>query len=162
MEFFTDCNDLDRLVPYLQSQGNYNNNNEDEISSDLHYDEDNYADDPEYQLARKIKFSSPFFRKHERLHKLMAEVVEDFGLISFLPLDISSAESVGRVLSKIDKSNGYIFTQHSTSKSPTTKAEDIFQVAMQSDSSNYETIADIQERISIGKEQQHNQEEKQC
>jgi hypothetical protein len=32
---------------------------------------------------------------------------------------------------------------------------------MQSDPSNYETIADIQERISIGKEQ-HNQEEKQC
>jgi GTPase SAR1 family protein len=164
LEFFTDCHDLDRLVPYLQSQGDYNNTNEDEISSDLHYDEDNYADDPEYQLARKIKFSSPFFRKHERLHKLMAEVVEDFGLISFLPLDISSAESVGRVLSKIDKSNGYIFTQHSTTsnKSPTTTAEDIFQVAMQSDPSNYETIADIQERISIGKEQQHNQEEKLC
>jgi hypothetical protein len=89
----------------------------------------------------------------------MAEIVEEFGLISFSPLDISSAESVGRVLAKIDKCNGYIFTQQSASTASskhgkkTTTTEDIFQCAIQSESSTYESIADIQERLSIGRKQ---------
>ena len=164
LEFFTDCQDLERLVPYLQQQGDFESNeNEDDLrrAADQYFDEDNYADDPDYQLARKIKSSSPFFRKHIRLHKVMAEIVEEFGLISFLPLDISSAESVGRVLAKIDKCNGYIFTQHAKSNvssgsiksANNTAAEDLFQCAIQSESSNYETIADIQERLSIGRKQ---------
>jgi len=41
--------------------------------------------------------------------------------------------------------------------SPTTTAEDIFQVAVQSGQSNYEDIADIQERIL---ERQNNQNER--
>ena len=165
LEFFTDCQDLERLVPYLQQQGDFDlNENEDDftISTQQYFDEDNYADDPEYQRARKIKSSSPFFRKHTRLHKVMAEIVEEFGLISFLPLDISSAESVGRVVAKIDKCNGYIFTQQvrggsgSSSSSAngsntTTAAEDLFQCALESEPSNYEAIADIQERLSIGR-----------
>ena len=145
LDFFTDCQDLDRLVPYLQQQGDFT------ADDDLDYDEYNYADDPDYQRAKKIKSSSPFFRKHKRLHGLMAEIVEEFGLISFLPLDISSAESVGRVLAKIDKCNGFIFTQSTKKKKNTT--EDIFQCAIQTEPSNYEAIADIQERLSMGREQ---------
>eukprot|EP00536_Pseudo-nitzschia_multiseries_P007424 jgi/Psemu1/240224/estExt_Genewise1.C_1750063 len=164
LEFFTDCQDLERLVPYLQHQGDFDlNENEDDftISTQQYFDEDNYADDPDYQRARKLKSSSPFFRKHTRLHKAMAEIVEEFGLISFLPLDISSAESVGRVVAKIDKCNGYIFTQQArgsnssnsvrNSANNNTAAEDLFQCAIQSEPSNYEAIADIQERLSIGR-----------
>ncbi len=149
LDYFTDCQDLDRLVPYLQQQGELD---EDEYNN---FDEYNYADDPDYQRARKMKSSSPFFRKHKRLHSLMAEIVEEFGLISFLPLDISSAESVGRVLAKIDKCNGYIFTQHASKKKggTNTTTEDIFRCAIQSEPSSYEAIADIQERLSIGREQ---------
>jgi hypothetical protein len=162
LDFFTDCQDLERLIPYLEQQGDFDSNESEDdftISTRQYFDEENYADDPEYQLARKIKSSSPFFRKHKRLHKVMAEIVEEFGLISFSPLDISSAESVGRVLAKIDKCNGYIFTQQSASTASskhgkkTTTTEDIFQCAIQSESSTYESIADIQERLSIGRKQ---------
>lgn len=162
LDFFTDCQDLGRLVPYLQQQGDFDlNDNKDDltINNQQYHCEDDYADDPDYQIARKIKSSSPFFQKHKRLHKAMAEVVEEFGLISFLPLDISSAESVGRVLAKIDKCNGYIFTQN-TNGSRSSKAsrrfdnstaEDLFQCAIQSESSTYESIAQIKERVSIGR-----------
>ena len=162
LDFFTDCQDLERLVPYLQQQGDFDSDEKesDFTTSNLQYfDEYNYADDPDYQLARKIKNSSPFFRKHKRLHKAIAEIVEEFGLISFLPLDISSAESVGRVLGKIDKCNGYVFKQNgnvSTSSETSMRAsnstnEDLFQCAIQSEPSTYESIADIQERISLGR-----------
>mmetsp|Transcript_13196 Transcript_13196/g.30442 ORF Transcript_13196/g.30442 Transcript_13196/m.30442 type:complete len:402 (-) Transcript_13196:3140-4345(-) len=163
LNYFTDCNDLERLIPYLQQTGDFDSNdNEDDFAVSTQqqdFDEDNYADDPDYQRARKIKTSSPFFRKHTRLHKVMAEIVEEFGLISFLPLDISSAESVGRVLAKIDKCNGYIFTKHANRSGSTdigtlgsnTSTEDIFQCAIQTDPSNYEAVSDIQERLSIGR-----------
>ncbi|KAL3921427.1 MAG: hypothetical protein SGILL_002750, partial [Bacillariaceae sp.] len=155
LEFFTDCQDLERLVPYLQQGGDFETSDnvfdDDEYQKRDVWDDDNYADDPEYQRARKVKLRSPFFRKHERLHKAMAEVVGEFGLISFLPLDISSAESVGRVVARIDKCNGYVFT---TAQLPNEKPggnEDLFQCAIQSEPSSYEYLADIQERVSMAK-----------
>jgi hypothetical protein len=69
--------------------------------------------------------------------------VDDFGLLSFLPLDVSSAESMGRVLAKIDKANGYVFLQHLSVQ------EDLFQCAIQAEPDNpYEAMADVKERLS--------------
>lgn len=162
-DFFTDCQDLERLVPYLQQQGDFDSHEADDdfsVYTQQHIEKESYADDPDYQRARKIKSSSPFFQKHRRLHKAMAEIVEEFGLISFLPLDISSAESVARVLAKIDKCNGYIFTQN-LNRSASSKASkrvnnatagDLFQCAIQSESSTYESIANVKERLSSGRE----------
>jgi hypothetical protein len=64
--------------------------------------------------------------------------------LSFLLLDISSAENVGRVLARIDKSNGYVFTEGSIN-------EDLFQCAIQQDSA-YESVADVQERLAGSRE----------
>jgi GPN-loop GTPase len=134
LEFFTECRDLDRLIPFLDNQSNSGG---DAIGADLAY-----VDDPDYQRARQRRRQSTFYRKHAKLHQALAEVVEDFGLLSFLPLDISDAESVGRVLAKIDKCNGYIFTENSVPSY-------LFQCAIQSDNNTaYESIADVQERIA--------------
>jgi Conserved hypothetical ATP binding protein len=165
LDFFADCLDLDRLVPYLhhpqQGGADHDRDEDDDRLGHRLVDRDDdgggdwdYADDVDYQLARKLARSSPFFRKHERLHKAMAEVVEEFGLLSFLPLDISSAESVGRVLARIDKCNGYIFTHRPNQQQQNigSRHEDLFQCAVQSETSNYETIADIQERLAMARD----------
>jgi hypothetical protein len=160
---------LERLLPYLQHQ-QQQDHERDEFQQDDDYrlgdyyittdavnysnNPDTYGDDPDYQRARMVKVSSPFFRKHERLHKAMAEIVGEFGLISFLPLDISSAESVGRVLARIDKCNGYSFIAHDKNKTisgPPNKAEDLFQCAVRSEPSTYDAIADIQERLAMAR-----------
>lgn len=143
LDYFTECHDLDRLVPFLHQSstsaepdlpGNSNDRRDE--------DEFNYADDPDYQKARRKRRDSKLARKHEKLHQALAEIVDDFGLLSFLPLDISSAESVGRVLAKIDKSNGYVFTEASVN-------EDLFKCAIKSDdSTRYEALADVRERIA--------------
>eukprot|EP00980_Cylindrotheca_fusiformis_P004999 scaffold1062_cov130-Cylindrotheca_fusiformis.AAC.5 len=149
MEYFTECHELDRLLPFLQQGGGFQQQDEfgaEELNGD--YD---YTDDPDYQAARIRTRMSPFFRKHEKLHKVLAEVIDEFGLLSFLPLDISSAESVGRVLARVDKCNGYVFVDHGTSKT-----QDLFQCAVQSEhTSNYEAIADIEERLAASRENQH-------
>ena len=116
-------------------------------------DEFDIADDPDYQKARQKTRRSRFFRKRAKLHESLAEVVEDFGLLGFLSLDITSAESVGRVLARIDKCNGYVFTESSVN-------EDMFQCAVQAESEVHESIADIQERL-VRKQQQQQQQQAQ-
>jgi GPN-loop GTPase len=161
LDFFTNCQELERLLPHLQQtgvEGQMEDNEDFHIGNNNGlYDrewehDDDYADDPDYQLACKRKLSSPFFRKHERLHKAMAEIVGEFGLISFLPLDISNAESVGRVVARIDKCNGFIFTSNQQTRNQVShKTEDLFQCAVRSEPSSYECIADIQERLAMAR-----------
>lgn len=137
LEFFTECHDLHRLVPFLDTGNLEQAEMEDDLKVAL--DELNYADDPDYQEARRKTRQSRFFKKRAKLHRALAEVVEDFGLIGFIPLDITNAESVGNVLARVDKCNGYVFTESSVN-------EDMFQCAVQSENA-YESIADIQERL---------------
>lgn len=54
---------------------------------------------------------SRFSRRFQKLSRGLCEVVEDFGLLSFLPLAIEDREAVGRVLQEVDKANGYVFSQ---------------------------------------------------
>jgi GTPase SAR1 family protein len=156
LDFFTECQDLERLLPFLQ--GGSGNDNQDDDHGDNFDCGDDFTEDKDYQKARRRTRSSPFFRKHEKLHRVLAEVIEDFGLLSFIPLDISSAESVGRVVARIDKCNGYMFV--ASQKSDEAKAQDLFEVAVRADPSNYETIADIQERLSDAREYKREQEAK--
>ena len=125
LEYFTDCYELERLVPFLDEKANE--------TVDL-------SEDVDYVRAVQLRRQSQSFRKYARLHESIADVVGDFGLLSFMPLDISDAESVGRVLGRIDKANGYIFTGDSV-------PSDLFQCAVQSDMHST-AVADIQERIS--------------
>jgi hypothetical protein len=145
LDFFTECHDLDRLLPYLNQAGAGRREQHDVGDADgapkLDEEEWDYVDDPEYQRARRKRESSKLYRKHQKLHKAIAELVDDFGLLSFLPLDVSSAESIGRVLAKIDKCNGYVFTEASVN-------EDLFKCAITSEEGQYEAIADVRERLS--------------
>ena len=137
LEFFLECQDLERLVDYLDGH-----HHEDHTSYDS-----NYMDDPDYIRARQKTRQSLFFRKHSKLQSLLSEVVNDFGLLSFVPLDINRADSVGRVLRYIDKANGYIFLSSNSNNA----TDELFRVAMQSETfgaSHYESIADIQERLA--------------
>ena len=52
---------------------------------------------------------SPFARRHARLNAAIAELVDDFSLVSFGTLNIADKESVSRALKQIDKANGYCF-----------------------------------------------------
>lgn len=135
LEFFTECHDLDKLLPFIDNPSRLGDDVEDDDEFDI-------ADDPEYQRACQKRRQTPFFRKFKKLHAVLAEVIEDYGLLSFVPLSITSAESVGRVLARIDKCNGYVFTGSEGSIQ-----QDMFQCAIQSDST-YEALSEIQERLS--------------
>ena len=109
----------------------------------IHTSEEDFdiSEDEEYQKARRSTKGSAFYKKHRRLFEGLAELVEDYGLLNFQPLDISNVTSVGQVLQKVDRSNGYIFMPINTAQ------EDLFRVAVQESENRFETISEIQERL---------------
>jgi len=135
LDFFTECQDLNRLVSYIDVGTN-------DCEEDLAY-----ADDTDYQAARARTKNSAFYKRHAKLHSQLCEVVEDFSLLKFLPLNISDAESVGRVVARIDKCNGYVFiASQNSDQSSKGDVNDVFKCAMQMDNGwGYEQMTDVHE-----------------
>ena len=50
---------------------------------------------------------SAWIRKHRKLNRLIAGVIEDFGLVGFSTLNIQDSDSVCTLLKLVDKANGY-------------------------------------------------------
>ena len=131
LEFFTQCHDLHRLVEYLESNPmEYMTNSNDGAGNvDPLFD---YTEDPEYQAAQERTRSSNFYHKYRKLHHELCDMVEDFSLLSFLPLSIQDAESVGRVVARIDKCNGYVFLKGNDGEAQTNGGQNTNNNNMQS------------------------------
>ncbi|KAL4226215.1 GPN-loop GTPase 2 [Mactra antiquata] len=63
---------------------------------DLSYILDQLKDDPDHQ-------------KHKKLNAALIDIVQDYSLVSFIPLIVQDKESMLRVMQTIDKANGYVF-----------------------------------------------------
>ncbi|KAG7469145.1 hypothetical protein MATL_G00125770 [Megalops atlanticus] len=53
--------------------------------------------------------ADPFFKKFLRLNEKLAEVIQDYSLVSFVPLNVQDKESMMHVMRAVDKANGYCF-----------------------------------------------------
>ncbi|XP_029056650.1 GPN-loop GTPase 2 [Osmia bicornis bicornis] len=52
---------------------------------------------------------NPFTSKHKKLNAAFVSLIEDYSLVSFIPLDISNQALLLQVKNAVDKANGYIF-----------------------------------------------------
>uniref|UniRef100_A0A4W4EQN7 GPN-loop GTPase 2 n=2 Tax=Electrophorus electricus TaxID=8005 RepID=A0A4W4EQN7_ELEEL len=59
-------------------------------------------------LVEHLAFD-PFFKKFHHLNKKLAEVIQDYSLVSFVPLNVQDKGSMMQVLRTVDKANGYCF-----------------------------------------------------
>ena len=98
-------------------------------------------------------------RPRSRLARMTGElcsVLSDFGLLSFLPLNIQDASTVGRVLITIDRANGYTFAaqaamelrqknQHGE-QNQQEKLRTLFHFAAQDLESTYERSLEVYEK----------------
>lgn len=53
--------------------------------------------------------NTPVMSKYKKLNEAIVSMVEDYGLVSFQPLDANRTESLGRLYKIIDKANGFAF-----------------------------------------------------
>jgi len=79
-------------------------------TDDLDFKMDYYANvDNLSHLMRTLQVNKhPLSEKFGRFNNMMAELIEDFGLVSFEPLDIQDKECAMRVLARVDQSNGHM------------------------------------------------------
>ncbi|CAD7953706.1 unnamed protein product [Amoebophrya sp. A25] len=56
-------------------------------------------------------FRHPLFRRFRKFYEGLAEIIEEYNLVRFEPLDVNNKESVYRVLLRCDQCNGRIFAE---------------------------------------------------
>mmetsp|Transcript_24880 Transcript_24880/g.59835 ORF Transcript_24880/g.59835 Transcript_24880/m.59835 type:complete len:305 (-) Transcript_24880:150-1064(-) len=64
--------------------------------------------DTKYLIPHLTSRDDKFARRHKKLSKRIAEVVEDFGLVSFSPLSVVEKKSMKNAVELVDKANGYV------------------------------------------------------
>ncbi|XP_011640655.1 GPN-loop GTPase 2 isoform X1 [Pogonomyrmex barbatus] len=52
---------------------------------------------------------NPFTAKYKKLNTSLVSIIEDYSLVSFIPLDITNKALLLQVKNAVDKANGYIF-----------------------------------------------------
>lgn len=75
----------------------------------LHYGLDFYTEVLDLNYLLEAINKDPFMKKYRKLNKSLVDVVENYSLVTFLPLSISDPQLVKNVRAAIDKANGYIF-----------------------------------------------------
>ncbi|XP_050466050.1 GPN-loop GTPase 2 [Cataglyphis hispanica] len=50
-----------------------------------------------------------FTTKYKKLNKALVSIIEDYSLVSFIPLDVSNKALLLQVKNAVDKANGYVF-----------------------------------------------------
>lgn len=62
-----------------------------------------------HQLIDTFEEQSGFMSKFKKLNEKIVEVVENYGLVTFIPLTVKDEGTMGNVMTHIDKANGYIY-----------------------------------------------------
>ncbi|KAJ0409508.1 hypothetical protein ATCC90586_009048 [Pythium insidiosum] len=104
LEFYTDVLDLRYLLDRLDQSHlpqQAGSDDEDE-NGNMRLDVDDEEPSARAPSALAAKF--------RRMNEALIDVVEDFSLVSFLPLQIEDGECLQRVIQAIDKANGFVFT----------------------------------------------------
>jgi GTPase SAR1 family protein len=70
---------------------------------------DFYCEVMDLNYLLETDIDCPFFKKYRELSKALAGIIEDYGMVTFIPLNIKKPEDILRVLQLADKANGYYF-----------------------------------------------------
>lgn len=83
----------------------------------LHFGLEFYTEVLDLQFLLQELDQTSFSKKFHKLNKGLVDVIENYGLVSFLPLSIASEESIRNVRAAADKANGYVFGAGETNHS---------------------------------------------
>eukprot|EP01130_Rhizamoeba_saxonica_P005778 TRINITY_DN2288_c0_g1_i2.p1 TRINITY_DN2288_c0_g1~~TRINITY_DN2288_c0_g1_i2.p1 ORF type:complete len:306 (-),score=65.61 TRINITY_DN2288_c0_g1_i2:646-1563(-) len=89
--------------------------------------------------------------KYSKLNEAVCDVIEDFGLVSFYPLDVQDKNSVWPLLKKIDNANGYCYSGLDKRYEKLIIEAGVQNIDIDED---YRRIADIQEKYMTENEEE--------
>ena len=157
LDFFTEMTNLMPLIRYIDNPGGIATE-EELLRDDQNNDSDEASVDDAPQSNEKKKRS-----KISKMSEELCDVLNDYGLVSFLPLNIQDAATLGRILIAIDNANGYRFAateslehrkrqqnkNHDNDNETNSEQESLrhmFQVASKDLESTYERSLEIMEK----------------
>ncbi|KAF0976803.1 hypothetical protein FDP41_004098 [Naegleria fowleri] len=115
IDFYTDVQDLSYLVQSIGRKPESHIDGE-ANSNPIESDEDENDDDEKHDMQDEESFESKIAKRKRKyktrfrkLNQLMADVIQDYSLVSFCTLNIQDKESVLNVLKTVDKASGYVF-----------------------------------------------------
>lgn len=71
--------------------------------SKLDFNIDFYTDVLNLDYLLQLLDDAPFTKRFKKLNKALVELIEDYGLVSFIPLDVYSDKSLLDLKSAVDK-----------------------------------------------------------
>jgi len=81
----------------------------DSIPSDAPYNLEYFEQLPDLKYLAQLLDDNPILRKYKKLNENLCELVDDYSLVSFLPLDVQDKEKMLRLLKMADNANGFNF-----------------------------------------------------
>ncbi|GLI59768.1 hypothetical protein VaNZ11_001730 [Volvox africanus] len=78
-------------------------------SNDLYFNLDFYTQVQDLGFLVHAMGGKPFSQKFRKLSQGLCDVVEEYGLVSFMPLTVQDKNSMRQLMVATDKANGYCF-----------------------------------------------------
>ncbi|XP_011868633.1 PREDICTED: GPN-loop GTPase 2 isoform X2 [Vollenhovia emeryi] len=79
------------------------------FSDRLAFNTDFYTEVLDLKYLLEQLDENPFTAKYKKLNAALVSIIEDYSLVSFIPLDVTNKALLLRVKNAVDKANGYIF-----------------------------------------------------
>ena len=160
LNFFTELVDLMPLVRYLDEPFGPDRSttaayrDDDEVLCSPSEDEEDNEEREREEDAPTLAQSRATIGARQRFRAMstaLCELVGDFGLVSFLPMNVQDASTVGRVLAAVDRANGYSFAASELHAAKAASGDEgslnhIFNLASRDLETTYERSLEIMER----------------
>lgn len=111
----------------------------------VHYNIDYYCEVMDLNYIIDHIIDHPFMLKFKKLTEAIAGVVESYGLVTFVPLDINNLKTMTDVIKHVDKANGYFLSDIESNEQLQRVYEDTQKAHME-----YEKYAEIREKLLSG------------
>lgn len=116
------------------------------------YELEDYCEPADLAFLMGLLDQTAFGKRHRRLSEALCELVEDVGLVSFIPFAVEDKDSMTFLLSEADKANGHVFG------SLTAGNESMAEAAMSS-SGDHAYMSLMQSRYIVTRHQEDNEPE---
>lgn len=73
------------------------------------YELEDYCEPTDLTFLTRLLDQTPFGQKHRILSEALCGLIEDVGLVSFIPFAVEDKDSMAYLLGEVDKANGHVF-----------------------------------------------------
>ncbi len=141
--FLTRLHNQIKISSYLKQSIAFNLDFYTEVLDLRHLLEQLEGEEQELEVSIGTKRNHRLKERFAKMNSVLIDVIEDYSLVNFVPLNIEDAETMKRVVAVIDKANGYLFGDL---EGTVQASNSIFNSISHDTALQYERVGEIQEK----------------